>query len=61
MTIREIRLVLIGSGGELDRRVIMYDTEKQDEAEVIHHVLSKAIGNWTLSVGDTIKIVEVVD
>ena len=53
-----IRIILVGSGGELDRQTIQVNPNaKTDVADGIYD----AIGAWkdTLAPGDTIRIVEV--
>jgi hypothetical protein len=51
----KIKIVLSGSGGELDRQTI--DVRDDDSAEVSEQI-HDAMETWVLSPGDTITIIE---
>jgi hypothetical protein len=55
-TTMKIRIPLLGTGGELDRREI--DTADDDSAEMSERIYD-AFDDWILSPGDTIKIEEI--
>lgn len=51
-----VAILLNGQGGELDRCPVIFNADMSDDmSDAIHD----AIAGWILSVGDTIKIVEV--
>lgn len=50
---KKVLVVLEGSGGPLDRVEVEADSE-----ETVDEAIQEAIEDWTLSVGDTIKIRE---
>lgn len=50
----KVAIILENAGGELDRQVIeIHDDDDQ------HVMISNVIEDWLISVGDTIRIVEV--
>lgn len=51
-----IEAILLGRGGELDRRKIVADDD--DDPMEISEAIWDAIDDWILSPGDTIKITE---
>jgi hypothetical protein len=51
----KIQIILLGSGGELDRQII---DVRDDSAEISREIM-EAIDAWPLMPGDIIKIVEV--
>lgn len=50
----KIKVVLSGAGGVLDRQVI----DVPNDADAIDDAVSNVIEGWTLSVGDTIRIID---
>jgi hypothetical protein len=48
-------IILSGAGGELDREEVDVD----QDGDLDQRAAYNAIANWTLSIGDTITIVEV--
>jgi hypothetical protein len=57
MTQTFVHIILEGPGGELDRRTVWFD-EGRSEHAAIHAAMQEAILDWTLAIGDTIRIVE---
>jgi hypothetical protein len=51
----KIAIILVGGGGELDRKEIEIRSD-QDESAVIGNSVVAAVDEWTLSPGDTIHI-----
>lgn len=49
-------VVLDGQGGELDRAEIEVQRPGDDPGEALSIAIHDAIENWTLSIGDTIRI-----
>ncbi len=51
----KIAIVLLGTGGELDRREIVIRPD-QDESAVINNAVMSCVEDWILSAGDVIRI-----
>lgn len=57
---KKLRIVLLGDhGGELDSKPFEVRPE-QEEDGVIKNAVISAVEDWTLSIGDNIKIEEVL-
>lgn len=55
----KVAIILENSPGcELDRAEKEFDTEAHDLGDLIQEWLSSTIAGWHLSIGDTIKIVQ---
>jgi hypothetical protein len=56
-----IAIILIGPGGELDRKkIIVNDDDDMSETSVaICDAIEEAMAEWVLAPGDTIKIEEI--
>jgi len=61
MSEKTIAIILIGPGGELDRKkIIVNDDDDMSETSVaICNAIEEAMEEWVLSPGDTIKIEEI--
>jgi hypothetical protein len=53
----KIAIIIDGQGGELDRETRAIPANASDE--FIDETIQRVIENWNLSVGDTIRIVEI--
>jgi hypothetical protein len=58
---KRIAVVLEGPGGELDREELTLDAAayENDPDQAVNDAVGRVIEGWLLSIGDTIRIVEV--
>lgn len=53
-------VILESSGAELERQVITLEGPAEDNDDAIAAAAEDVICGWTLSIGDTIRIIEVL-
>lgn len=56
----QFAVVLESSGAELERQVITLEGSAEDNDDQIAAAAEDVICGWTLSLGDTIRIIEVL-